>query len=132
MRAVSDFRERAAGEWAEDFAPYCIRQWADLNDKLPGGESLRETQRRNIEALFKALADYPGQNLVIGAHGTALSMAARYFDPHFGYEDFERIRPLMPCVARFDFRGIQCVHIEFFDVFRCSGEDASRQAARGR
>ncbi|MGM9661774.1 MAG: histidine phosphatase family protein [Oscillospiraceae bacterium] len=115
---VEDFRERRVESgWIGDFDAFCRRQWEDFDYKLPGGESLREVQSRNIAALRRVLKEHAGKNIVIGSHGTALSTILHYFDPSFGYDGFARIRRLMPWVVRFAFAGDRCVEIETYDLF---------------
>ena len=49
---VSDFRERKIDSvWIDDFTAFCQRQWIDFDYKLTDGETLREVQARNINAL---------------------------------------------------------------------------------
>ena len=101
---VDDFRERKVDTaWVDDFESFCKSQWEDFNFKLPGGESLKEVQSRNIRALKKILQKYKGKNIVIGTHGTSLSTIIHYFNPAFGYEDFQEIRNFMPWILQFDF-----------------------------
>lgn len=70
---MEDFRERKVdGAWIEDFDGFTRRQWADFDYKLPGGESLREAQERNLRALDEVLEQFAGKTVVIGSHGTAL------------------------------------------------------------
>jgi 2,3-bisphosphoglycerate-dependent phosphoglycerate mutase len=115
---MPDFREReVAGEWIDDFDSFCRQQWADFDYHLPGGECLREVQARNIAALSRVLVEYEGKNVAIGSHGTALSTIVNYYDPTFGYEDFDAIRGLMPWIVKFSFEGTKCVEIEKIDLF---------------
>jgi len=100
----ADLRERAVGTWVEDFDTFARSQWADLDWKLPGGESLRETMERNVAALNRLLA-HPAETTVVGAHGTALSTLIRAFDTDYGYADFRKIQNVMPWVVRFTFDG---------------------------
>ncbi len=117
VQEISGFRERCiTGEWIADFNGYCQAQWADFDYKLPGGESLREVQQRNVAALHHVLQRYAGQTVVIGSHGTALSTIIHHFDPTFGFDGFNRIRRLMPWVVRFTFDGMQCTGIQSIDV----------------
>lgn len=119
VQIVPDFRERRiSGSWIEDFDKFSRRQWEDFSYKLPGGESLAEVQRRNVDALFAILEGHPDQRLVIGSHGTALSTVIRYFDETFGYEEFVKIKKLMPWIVRFTFAGNQLRDIKLIDVFR--------------
>ena len=102
---VNDLRERAVGEWTEDFSGFAERQWNDLDYKLTGGESLREVQQRNITALTDVLREYKDRNIAIGTHGTALSTVINYYDSTFGYEEFERIKNVIPWIACLCFEG---------------------------
>ena len=115
---VSDFRERKVESgWIEDFEDFCRRQWEDFSYKRFDGESLEEVQRRNVQALNKVLEDYPEKTIVVGSHGTALSTIINFYDPGFGYEEFQRIRNLMPWIVIFRFEGKTCMEIQEYDVF---------------
>jgi len=112
---VEDFRERRVDScWIEDFDGFVKKQWEDFEYKLSDGECLREVQQRNIAALNKVLAEHPNKNLVIGSHGTALSTIINYYDPSFGYEDFNKIRALMPWTVKMSFEAEQCIGIDYF------------------
>ena len=102
-----DFRERrvADGSWVDDISGYMERQWDDFDYKLPEGESLREVQERNINALKRAIGKYSGKTIVIGSHGTALSTIINYFDPSFGYNNFMEIVDKMPWIVKLQFDG---------------------------
>lgn len=114
---VACFREReVAGEWIDDFDSFCRKQWADFDYRLPGGESLREVQGRNIEGVMRVLREYPDQHVVIGGHGTSISTVLNHYDPTFGYEGFESIRRLMPWVVRLDFDGDDFRGMEKFNI----------------
>lgn len=117
IETVDGFRERAVGDWVEDFGGYSQRQWADFNYKLSHGESLREVQERNLKALDEVLERFGEQAVAIGSHGTALSTLIHHFRPGFGYAGFDRIRPVMPWVVHFAFDGRQCASVEEHDVF---------------
>ena len=74
IRIMDDFRERRVDScWIEDFTEFSKKQWSDFTYKLSDGECLKEVQDRNIAALTEVLEKYPGKNIVIGSHGTALS-----------------------------------------------------------
>ena len=118
VETIDDFRERRIdSEWIEDFASFCERQWADFDYKLIDGECLKEVQERNINALKGVLKKYEGKNVAIGSHGTALSTIINYYDKSFGYDDFEKIRALMPWAVHFTFDGEECIGIEQVDLF---------------
>ena len=118
IKLIEAFRERKVeSEWIEDFDAFCKRQWEDFDFKLSEGESLREVQERNISALHQVSEAYNGKNVVIGSHGTALSTIIHYFDPSFGYNEFMKIKNLMPWIVRFTFEGDRCVEIQKYNVF---------------
>lgn len=104
IHLVDDFRERKVNSsWLDDFESFCKSQWKDFNFKLPGGESLQDVEDRNIRSLIKILQENSGKNIVIGTHGTSLSTIIHYFNSSFGYEDFQKIRNIMPWIIKFNF-----------------------------
>ena len=118
IEIIDDFRERKVDSiWIEDFTSFSKAQWADFDYKLSDGESLNEVQSRNISALNNVLEKYKGKKIVIGSHGTALSTIINYYDKSFGYEDFEKIRTVMPWVVEFTFQNNECVSIKYVDLF---------------
>ncbi len=118
ITTVSDFRERKIdSDWIEDFNRFAEQQWKDFDYKLSDGESLREVQIRNMDALRQVIKEYPDKNIVIGSHGTALSTIINYFEPSFGFSHFQKIRTIMPWIVKFTFQGDELVHIEEINVF---------------
>ena len=125
-----DFRERKVGDgWLEDFDSFAEKQWADFTFDLEHGESLEIVQKRNLEALQRVLERMKGEadcrnggedtvNVAIGTHGTALSTIVNYFDPTFGYEDFQRIVDLMPWIVELELEGNRCVGLKEYDLFQ--------------
>ncbi|BCN31069.1 histidine phosphatase family protein [Anaeromicropila herbilytica] len=113
------FRERKIdNDWIEDFNSFSKMQWNDFDYKLSNGESLREVQKRNIDALTQVLKDSSGENIVIGSHGTAISTILNYYDPTFHLNDFNRIRNKMPWIVKLSFHDDKLVHKEEIDLFR--------------
>ena len=118
IEIVDNFKERKVDSvWIEDFTAFSKAQWADFNYKLSDGESLNEVQSRNISALKNVLDKYKGRNIVIGSHGTALSTVINYYDNTFGYENFEKIRMVMPLIVEFTFEKDKCISIKYIDLF---------------
>ncbi len=118
IEIVDDFRERKVDSvWIEDFKAFSKAQWADFDYKLSDGESLQEVQNRNISALKNILEKYKDRNIVIGSHGAALSTIINYYDKLFGYEDFEKIRTIMPWIVEFTFHNDECTSIKYIDLF---------------
>lgn len=103
--------------WIEDFTAFSKAQWADFDYKLSDGESLNEVQSRNISALNSVLGKHKDKNIAIGSHGTALSTIINYYDKSFGYEDFEKIRTVMPWIVEFTFQNDECIAIKYSDIF---------------
>ncbi|HAB61642.1 MAG TPA: histidine phosphatase family protein [Lachnospiraceae bacterium] len=123
IERIDDFRERKVdSEWIEDFTGFCKRQWADFNYKYTDGETLAEVQKRNISALKQVLEQYENKNIVIGSHGTALSTIINYYDPTYGFEDFDKIRQLMPWIVKFTFAGKKLIDMESVNVFEMLNE----------
>ncbi|MFT8311101.1 MAG: histidine phosphatase family protein [Sporolactobacillus sp.] len=113
-----DFRERSVGEWVEDFRAYAERQWNDFRFKLEGGESLSEVQERVTRALNQILNERNHQVLVIGCHGTALSMIINYYDSTYEFANFEQMKQLMPWIVKMTFDDQTCKQIETIDLFQ--------------
>ena len=117
IELVDDFRERKVDNcWIEDFQEFSQRQWENFKYKLSDGECLYEVQQRNIKALEAVLKRYSGKKIVVGTHGTALSTIINYYDPSYGYKDFNEIRSLMPWIVKFTFDEMRCIKIEKIDI----------------
>lgn len=117
IKIIQDFRERKVDSvWIEDFVSFTRKQWEDYDFKLSDGESLREVQNRNINALNKVLRLYKGKNIVIGTHGTALSTIINYYQKTYGYNDFEKMRMLMPWIVKMQFMNDECLNVSKIDI----------------
>lgn len=114
----NDFRERKIDScWIDDFIAFSKAQWKDFDYKLSDGESLREVQTRNILALNRILSKHKNKTIVIGTHGTALSTIINFYDNMFGYDNFEKIKKLMPWIVKFTFQDNVCLEIEPYNLF---------------
>ena len=80
------------------------KRWADFSFAEEGGECLSSVQERNMEALDQILRDCQNETIVIGTHGTALSMIINHYKKDFGLDDFLRIVNKLPYIIemRFD------------------------------
>lgn len=118
INIIYDFRERKVESgWIEDFTSFTKMQWNDFTYKLSDGECLQEVQERNISALQQVLNKYAGKNIAVGSHGTALSTIINYFDRSFGYNDFEKIKNVMPWIVEFVFdENTKCIMIKKHDL----------------
>lgn len=118
IELIQDFRERRVdSEWIEDFEAFSRRQWEDFDYKLSDGECLREVQKRNINALMRAVEKYQGKKIAVGSHGTALCTIIHYFDPSFGYEGFQRVCGIMPWIVKFTFDNGVYAGRDEYDLF---------------
>lgn len=117
IETIYEFRERkVASCWIEDFKGFSQKQWADFDYSLPDGESLNEVQKRNIVALKRTVKNNVGKNIIIGSHGTALSTIINYYDHSYGYDDFDKIRFIMPWIVKFTFDDYELNLIESINI----------------
>jgi len=101
---IEGFRERkVADEWVLPFNEFTSNQWADFSYKLENGECLEEVTARNIAALESVLREFPGKNIVIGGHGTAISTVVHHFDNTYGYDGFTKMKRIFPWVVKMEF-----------------------------
>lgn len=114
----NDLRERRVDSgWIEDIDSFFRKQWSDHGYKLSDGECLAEVCDRNIAALERIIRGNEGKSIAVGSHGTAISVIINYFVPGFGYEEFQKIKRLMPWIVRLVFEGDNCVRITGYDLF---------------
>jgi len=73
-------------------------------------------QERNITALKEILNENKGKNVVIGTHGTALSTILNYYNKTFGYEEFNRIKSIMPWIIVMEFKGEEFIGFKEIDI----------------
>lgn len=117
VTTIDDLRERkVSDDWLADFSSFAYNQWQDFSFKLEKGESLKEVQVRNIQALETLLGQHPDETLVIGTHGTALSTIINYYDWTFGFEEFNAIKSLMPWIVKMTFADNKCLTIDSFAI----------------
>ncbi len=117
VKTKDDLRERTiADQWIDDFNEFVKCQWDDFEYKLSKGECLRQVQERNITALKEILNENKGKNVVIGTHGTALSTILNYYNKTFGYEEFNRIKSIMPWIIVMEFKGEEFIGFKEIDI----------------
>ena len=114
---IEDFREwYRCADPTMDFQMFCRRHWEDFDERYADGESLREVQARNIQALGEILQSCAGQTVVIGTHGMALSTVINFYDRTFGYGDFLHLLPRLPLIVKMTFDGMSCLSVEQIEV----------------
>ncbi|MBQ5782791.1 MAG: histidine phosphatase family protein [Oscillospiraceae bacterium] len=112
-----DLRERTVcDEWLYCFDDYAKNQWSDFSYKLEGGECLGEVQARNVAAINEILKKYGGRTIAIGSHGTALSTIIHHYSGgRWGFDDFQRIKKVMPFIVKLVFEGENCTCCEVYE-----------------
>lgn len=114
IEIIDDFRERKISNcWIENFNEFTKKQWDNFYYKMVDGESLKEVQSRNINALYKILKENYNENIVIGTHGTALSTIINYFDKDFSYYAFKEIKNIMPFITYMEFEGSELKKLDY-------------------
>ena len=93
------------------------RLWGNFEGREGREESLLDVQTRGLEVMRRLLQVYPGKSVVIGSHGTAMSVLIRYFEPEFNADDFLAIKEKMPWLVRFRFAGQDLIDIKKHDFF---------------
>jgi len=116
IEIIEDFRERK-NVWRDDFASFAEKQWMDFSYTEAGNENLKDTQGRNIVALNNALKRFGGKNIVIGTHGTALSVIINYYDNTYSFDDFMAMVSIMPWIVVMEFDDTCCMNIEKINLF---------------
>lgn len=121
IEIIDDFRERKIdSEWIEDFNAFAKQQWNNFDYKLTDGESLNQVQERNVAALQQILRENANENIVVGTHGTALGTIMNHYDEKFDYDQFERIKNLMPFAVCIEFEGMEAISMEEFVFQDCN------------
>jgi 2,3-bisphosphoglycerate-dependent phosphoglycerate mutase len=93
LRVIIDNRLREhtmSGLPTADWLDHTRRSLDDLDHRLEGGDSLRETQTRALAAL----ADIAAENHtlpVVATHGMLLSSVLKHLRPEFAFEDWRSI-----------------------------------------
>lgn len=105
IRTDERLRERRTGIPAEGLARHPER-WKSPVWEESWGESPADVRTRYLDWLGDALAEYRGKSIVVGSHGTALSILMNAILPDaFGYDFFLRTMRWMPYILRVDFDG---------------------------
>ena len=110
LEIVTDerLRERMGGSGCNTWE-LIAKRWSDFYWHEEGGESLEMVQRRNMEALNEILSSSAGRNVLLGTHGTALSVMLNHYAPDYNGDSFFRMIDYMPYIVRLDFLGTDCI-----------------------
>ncbi len=111
-------RERKVSDhWIPDFEQFCKCQWDNFEYKLADGESLGETQIRNVKAMNEILERYDNHQIVISTHATALCTILNYFDNSYGYDFFCQIKNVFPAIIICTFEDKQLTDLHYLGKF---------------
>jgi broad specificity phosphatase PhoE len=87
-----DLRERhLSPDPLDDFQASLEATWRDFDRALPGGESCAAAQARVSRAIRRIAATADSGDIVIGSHGTALSLFLRTIDPTVDFAFWTRM-----------------------------------------
>ena len=93
IHIVEELRERKVSDhFIEDFESYAIKQWEDFDYKLPYGESLRQVQERGIKTIEEIVKANNGKTIVIGTHGTFLSVLLNHYEKTCDYKFWKNLQ----------------------------------------
>ena len=95
-----------------------VKQWNDIDYKLPNGESRRDVTNRMYNALIRVINDYKNKRIAIVSHGTAISfLLDKWCDVFVNYNNDNKMNTKIvfknkiifdnnisaPCVFKIDF-----------------------------
>jgi 2,3-bisphosphoglycerate-dependent phosphoglycerate mutase len=100
---VADLRERELPPVIDDFEGHVRRTWTSPGIAVIGAESNLHAQARGVAAIERLVAQHAGEEIVVGTHGTLLTLILNAFDRSFGYEFWQRLS--FPDVYRVSFTG---------------------------
>jgi 2,3-bisphosphoglycerate-dependent phosphoglycerate mutase len=92
VTVLNDLHERILSpDPAEDWLAHIARSFADVDYKLHGGESLRDTRRRALQAIeVIAASDHAVAAAV--SHGNLMASVFRSLDEDFGFSQWRSLR----------------------------------------
>ena len=102
IEIIDNLRERkVADNYIDDFQTFSTSQWKDFKYSLPGGESLKEVQKRGLKVLNKIIDNHQDEdiNIIAGGHGTWLGVILNYFDKKYDYDYWKKLK--MPDIFLF-------------------------------
>lgn len=117
IEILDNLRERkVADNYIDDFQAFSSFQWEDFNYSLPGGESLKEVQKRGIKALNRIIDNHQDEeiNIIAGGHGTWLGVILNYFDKKYDYDYWKELK--MPDIFLFQCKNNDVKSIQRIDT----------------
>lgn len=87
----SRLRERVLStEELPDWMKKLEKSFADLDAKLPGGESSREAMERGM-AVIRECLERPEAAVIVVTHGNLMALILKAFDDRYGYEEWRSL-----------------------------------------
>ncbi|WP_058485365.1 histidine phosphatase family protein [Defluviitalea phaphyphila] len=115
IEEIYDCRERkVSDQFIDDFDSFITKQWKDFDFHLEGGESLKQVQERAINVIFDILERYENESIIIGTHGTWLSVVLNYFDKKYDYDFWKTLK--MPDIFMLEFDKKEIQRIKHFEI----------------
>lgn len=128
-----NFGERIYGinsvdEIIDDFN---VKQWNDIDYKLPNGESRRDVTNKMYNALIRVINDYKNKRIAIVSHGTAISfLLDKWCDVFVNYNNDNKMNTKIvfknkiifdnnisaPCVFKIVFDDNNIISIENINI----------------
>ncbi len=129
IRIEPDLRERKLRDGPIDNWNEIMRGlWADLDTRLPNGESGTECRLRVAACLTALARELSGETLIVASHGNAIALFLNVLETGFGYDAWKQMRN--PDVFRLHYRD-QRWRRDADYAFDAQGPP-SQQAFRGR
>jgi len=92
----------------EDYTPYLLAAYEDMDITFHGGESSNEATKRAIEALTDILK-LEEENVAIVTHGELFSLIMRYFDKISGFDFWKNLSNPDVYLLRFETKDIKSI-----------------------
>ena len=116
---IENLKERVYGNRDIPIDEYFQKQWNDFNFKCANGESLNDVIKRNTSVINDLLVKHEDKKILIGYHGTNLCALLSHYTKSFFYEDFLKIKPLLPIVIKMTFDKDKFIDYEIiYSVYR--------------
>lgn len=93
IQTLPDLRERhLADQPVEDFTAAIGAVWHDPTFAYPGGEPHITAQQRGLAVLNALRQQHATDQIVLGTHGTLMTLILQHFEPTIGYEFWQTLR----------------------------------------
>ncbi|KYP81785.1 histidine phosphatase family protein [Ferroacidibacillus organovorans] len=91
------------------------RSFIEPEFALPGGESIRDVERRGISAMNEVLQKHNGKRVAIGIHGGIMTIIMHHYDSRFDFNFFRHLPK--PDIYKLSFKNENINGIEKIGTF---------------